>query len=39
MIPGGGGQYGEISLDDVPPEPPEGRKSLKGQTALMDFKG
>jgi uncharacterized protein (TIGR00375 family) len=38
MIPGGGGQYGELALDEAPPEP-LGRKALKGQTALMDFKG
>jgi len=36
LIPGGGGQYGGISLEDVPAAPPR-QKSLKGQTALLDF--
>ncbi|MFH0815633.1 MAG: TIGR00375 family protein [Methanobacteriota archaeon] len=39
LIPGGGGQYGTISLSGAPPDEKPVRKSLKGQTALMDFKG
>jgi uncharacterized protein (TIGR00375 family) len=38
LMPGGGGQYGQISLDETPVAPTPGRKGLKGQTALMDFK-
>jgi uncharacterized protein (TIGR00375 family) len=39
LIPGGGGQYGTISFDNSLPEVKTKPKSLKGQTALMDFKG
>jgi uncharacterized protein (TIGR00375 family) len=39
MNPGGGGQYGTISLDDDPPARTGAQKSLKGQTALGDFEG
>lgn len=36
LIPGGGGQYGSVSLDEKPMVSPK-QKSLKGQTALLDF--